>query len=133
MYKTKVDIPIKSGVIFAGATLEREGEDYVARHIHTRTIIAAWGADVVESHPELFEKVEEKSLAEKVLDEYVGEDNDGVLYNRNIVLLAMQEYHRLAGGWSDEDVADIVSHFSGLTNEEAMGWLKVDKQQRGRK
>lgn len=35
------------------------------------------------------------------------------------------------GCWTDEDVADIVSYCSGLTNEEAMGWLKVDKRKRG--
>ncbi len=148
MYKTKVDIPIKSGLIFAGATLERDGGNYVARHVFNKTIVAEWCADVVESHPEFFEKVEEKSLAEKFIDERFGTKIDTCFIHGYPLVALLQSYHNLAGGWSDDDMVDFwrhtihalpyhpCEHFNikqTAREDDAKQALALYKQQRGRK
>lgn len=88
MYKIKVDIPLYDSVILAGESLT----DMRCYFAHEPTGLR-FSKPFVESHPEFFEKVEEKSLAEELLEKYDSLDKDYIL--RKHALQAMQEYHKL--------------------------------------
>lgn len=139
MYKTKVDIPINPDRIILKGTQRNDNGYFVAED-------GGWFSftePFMDSHPEFFEKEEEKSLAEKVLDKYGshGFGEGEIFKKKSDMILAMQEYHKLAGGWSDEQMIDFWRHlyddeyhFVGTASlDDAKNAFADYKRQRGMK
>lgn len=140
MYKTKVVMYGMCAVIPVGTKLNLS---------NSRDVFCVENCELifdrlfVESHPEIFEKVEDKSLAEWVLMRAIGftgqEKFDSIIgFPVKDIVKVMQEYHKIAGGWTDEDMIDFcVNAFDGatifhkLTKETVMEVLALYKQKRG--